>query len=51
MLQNLSEENIAEVVAVEVEAGRVHWDEGGQGGVAPRAVDDHNMIIDDDDHR
>ena len=34
---NLSEENVAKVVAVEVEACGVHRDEGGQGGVATSA--------------
>ena len=34
---NLSEENVAKVVAVEVEACGVHRDEGGQGGVAASA--------------
>ena len=34
---NLSEEDVAKVVAVEVEACGVHWDEGGQGSVATRA--------------
>ena len=34
---NLSEEDVAKVVAVEVEACGVHWDEGGQGGVVTSA--------------
>ena len=34
---NLSEEDVAKVVAVEVKACGVHRDEGGQGGVATSA--------------
>ena len=37
-LGNLSEEHIAKIVAVKVEAGGIHGDEGWQGCVAPVTV-------------
>ena len=51
--QNLSEEHIAEVVAIEMKCSRVHWDQRGQSGVPTGAVDhdddDYDHYDDDDD--